>query len=263
MIDASAVIHATAIVHPSAIIGAGVEIGAFSLIGAEVEIGDNTRIASHVVVKGPTKIGRGNQIFQHTSIGEDCQDKKYAGEHTFLDIGDNNVIRENCTFHRGTSQDQSLTRVGSGNLFMVNVHVAHDCIIGDNCIFANNATLAGHVHIGDFVIFGGLSAIHQFGRVGSHAFVGGCAALNKDVPPYVMAAGNYAKPFGVNSEGLRRRGFSPEAISAVKRAYKVIFRAGKTVEEVLPELSEMAQSEPAVQLYVDFLQSNERGIIRA
>jgi len=165
--------------------------------------------------------------------------------------------------HRGTTQDQSLTKVGSGNLFMVNVHVAHDCIIGDNCIFANNATLAGHVHIGDFVIFGGLSAIHQFGRVGSHAFVGGCAALNKDVPPYVMAAGNYAKPFGVNSEGLRRRGFTPEAISAVKRAYKEIFRSGKTIEEVLPVLSEMAQAEPAVQLYVDFLKDNERGIIRA
>ena len=159
MIDQTAIIHDTAIVHESAVIGKGVEIGPFSVIGAEVEIGDNTWVASHVVIKGPTKIGRGNKIFQHTSIGEDCQDKKYAGERTFLEIGDNNVIRENCTFHRGTIQDQCLTKVGSGNLFMVNVHVAHDCIIGDNCIFANNATLAGHVVIGDFVIFG-LSLIH-------------------------------------------------------------------------------------------------------
>ncbi|MBV7414624.1 UDP-N-acetylglucosamine acyltransferase [Aeromonas encheleia] len=263
MIDQTAIIHDTAIVHESAVIGKGVEIGPFSVIGAEVEIGDNTWVGSHVLIKGPTRIGRGNKIFQHSSIGEDCQDKKYAGERTFLEIGDNNVFRENCTVHRGTTQDQALTKVGSGNLFMVNVHVAHDCIIGDNCIFANNATLAGHVVIGDFVIFGGLSAIHQFGRVGSHAFVGGCAALNKDVPPYVMAAGNYAKPFGVNSEGLRRRGYSPEAISAVKRAYKEIFRSGKTIEEVLPVLIEMAQAEPAVQLYVDFLKDNERGIIRA
>ena len=166
-------------------------------------------------------------------------DKKYAGERTFLEIGDDNVIREHCTFHRGTVQDQSLTKVGSRNLFMVNVHVAHDCIIGDNCILANNATLAGHVHIGDWVIFGGLAAIHQFGRVGSHAFVAGMAALNKDVPPYVMAAGHYAKPFGINSEGLRRRGFSPEAISAIKRAYKEIFRSGLTIEEVLPVLEDM------------------------
>ena len=262
MIDQTAIIHDTAIVHESAVIGKGVEIGPFSVIGAEVEIGDNTWVGSHVVIKGPTKIGRGNKIFQHTSIGEDCQDKKYAGERTFLEIGDNNVIRENCTFHRGTIQDQSLTKVGSGNLFMVNVHVAHDCIIGDNCIFANNATLAGHVVIGDFVIFGGLSAIHQFGRVGSHAFVAGMAALNKDVPPYVMAAGHYAKPFGVNSEGLKRRGFSAEAISMVKRAYKLLYRQGLTVEEALPELETMAAEEPAVALFVDFLKQNERGIVR-
>jgi UDP-N-acetylglucosamine acyltransferase len=263
VIDQTASIHETAIIHESAVIGKGVEIGPYTVIGAEVEIGDNTWVGSHVLIKGPTKIGCGNKIFQHASIGEDCQDKKYAGERTFLEIGDNNVIRENCSIHRGTAQDQSLTKIGSGNLLMVNVHVAHDCIIGDNCIFANNATLAGHVHIGDFVIFGGLSAIHQFGRVGSHAFVGGCAALNKDVPPYVMAAGNYAKPFGVNSEGLRRRGFSDAAILAVKRGYKEIYRSGKTIEEVLPALEEMAQAEPAVQLYVDFLKSNERGIIRA
>lgn len=262
MIDTSAVIHETAIVHPDAKIGPGVEIGPWSQIGAEVEIGEGTWIGSHVVIKGPTKLGRRNKIYQFCSIGEDCQDKKYKGERTFLDVGDDNVIREHCTFHRGTVQDQALTKVGSRNLFMVNVHVAHDCVIGDDCIFANNATLAGHVHIGDWVIFGGLSAIHQFGRVGSHAFVAGMAALNKDVPPYVMAAGHYAKPFGVNSEGLKRRGFTPEAISAVKKAYKVLYRQGLTVEEAMAELTALAADEAAVQPLLDFLKQNERGIVR-
>ncbi len=262
MIHESAVIHATAIIHEGARIGANVEIGPWSLIGADVEIGDECTIASHVVIKGPTKIGSRNRIFQFCSIGEDCQDKKYKGERTFLEIGDDNVIREHCTIHRGTVQEQSLTRIGSRNLLMVNVHVAHDCIIGDDCIFANNATLAGHVHIGDWVIFGGLSAIHQFGRVGSHAFVAGMAALNKDVPPYVMAAGHYAKPFGVNSEGLKRRGFTPEAISAVKKAYKLIYRQGLTVEEALPELEALAAEEVAVAPLVEFLKLNDRGIVR-
>ncbi|WP_344956095.1 acyl-ACP--UDP-N-acetylglucosamine O-acyltransferase [Zobellella aerophila] len=263
MTEQSAVIHETAIIHPSAKIGRGVEIGPWTLIGADVEIGDDCWIGSHVVIKGPTRIGRGNRIFQFASIGEECQDKKYAGELTRLEIGDHNVIRESCTFHRGTAQDESLTRVGSHNLFMVNVHVAHDCRIGDNCIFANNATLAGHVHIGDHVIFGGHAAIHQFGRVGSHAFIAGCAALNKDVPPYVMAAGLYAKPFGVNSEGLRRRGFSKEAISAIKQSYKEIFRSGKTIAEVLPVLEELNKSQPEVGILIEFLKENERGIIRA
>lgn len=262
MIHPSAEIHATAIVHESAKIGADVEIGPWSVIGADVEIGDGCSIASHVVIKGSTRIGRGNRIFQFCSIGEDCQDKKYKGEQTFLEIGDDNVIREHCTIHRGTVQDNALTRVGSRNLLMVNVHVAHDCIIGDDCILANNATLAGHVHIGDWVIFGGLAAIHQFGRVGSHAFVAGMAALNKDVPPYVMAAGHYAKPFGVNSEGLKRRGFSPEAISAVKKAYKLIYRQGLTVEAALPQLEALAAEEVAVAPFVEFLKQNERGIVR-
>ena len=262
MIHPSAVIHETAIIHADAVIGAHVEIGPWTVVGAEVEIGDGSWVGSHVVIKGPTKIGQGNKIFQFCSIGEDCQDKKYKGERTALEIGDHNVIREHCTFHRGTVQDQALTKVGSRNLFMVNVHVAHDCVIGDDYIFANNATLAGHVFIGDWVIFGGLAAIHQFGRVGSHAFVAGMAALNKDVPPYVMAAGHYAKPFGVNSEGLKRRGYSPEAITMVKRAYKLLYRQGLTIEAALPELEAMAAEEPAVALFVDFLKQNERGIVR-
>ena len=262
MIHPSAVIHETAIIHADAVIGAHVEIGPWTVVGAEVEIGDGSWIGSHVVIKGPTKIGQGNKIFQFCSIGEDCQDKKYKGERTALEIGDHNVIREHCTFHRGTVQDQALTKVGSRNLFMVNVHVAHDCVIGDDCIFANNATLAGHVHIGDWVIFGGLAAIHQFGRVGSHAFVAGMAALNKDVPPYVMAAGHYAKPFGVNSEGLKRRGYSPEAITMVKRAYKLLYRSGKTLDEAKPEIAELATQHAEVQPFVDFFARSTRGLIR-
>ena len=258
----AATIHSTALVHASAELDADVVIGPYTVIGPDVCIGHGTHIGAHCVIEGKTTIGSDNRIFHFVSLGAVPQDKKYAGERTFLEIGDANVIREHCTFHRGTVQDQSLTKVGSRNLFMVNVHVAHDCMIGDDCIFANNATLAGHVHIGDWVIFGGLAAIHQFGRVGSHAFIAGMAALNKDVPPYVMAAGHYATPFGINSEGLRRRGFSAEAISAVKRAYKELYRSGKTIEEVMPALESMAQNEPAVALFVDFLKKNERGIIR-
>ena len=262
MIDKSAVIHSTAIVSDDAVIGPGVTVGPWTVIGSEVEIGEGTSIASHCVIKGPVKIGKRNKIFQFATIGEDCQDKKYAGERTFLEIGDDNVIREHCTFHRGTVQDQSLTKVGSRNLFMVNVHVAHDCVVGDDCIFANNATLAGHVHIGNWVIFGGLAAIHQFGRVGDHAFIAGMAALNQDVPPFVMAAGHYAKPFGINKEGLRRRGFSNEAISTIRHAYMIVYKESKTVEEAITKLGPLCEQEPSVQLMVDFLKESTRGICR-
>ena len=238
MIDQTAIIHDTAIVHESAVIGKGVEIGPFTVIGAEVEIGDDTWVGSHVVIKGPTKIGRGNKIFQHTSIGEDCQDKKYAGERTFLEIGDNNVFRENCTVHRGTTQDQSLTRVGSGNLFMVNVHVAHDCMIGDNCIFANNATLAGHVSVGDWAILGGFTGVHQFVRDGAHSFCGVGTVLLQDLPPFVTVSGNPASPHGINSEGLKRRGFSSAGIMAIKRAYKTLYRSGLTLDEARRQIAE-------------------------
>lgn len=262
MIDNSAVIHPSAIVSPNAKIGANVTIGPWTIVGDEVEIGADTTIASHCVLKGPTKIGQRNKIFQFVTIGDDCQDKKYAGERTFLEIGDDNVIREHCTLHRGTVQDNSLTKVGSRNLLMVNVHIAHDCIVGDNCIFANNATLAGHVHIGNWVIFGGLAAIHQFGRVGDHAFVAGMAALNQDVPPFVMAAGHYAKPFGINKEGLKRRGFSVEAISAIRHAYMIIYKDGNTIEEAIEKLLPMVEQEPSISLLVDFLKASERGICR-
>lgn len=262
MIDNSAVIHPSAIVSPNAKIGANVTIGPWTIVGDEVEIGADTTIASHCVLKGPAKIGQRNKIFQFVTIGDDCQDKKYAGERTFLEIGDDNVIREHCTLHRGTVQDNSITKVGSRNLLMVNVHIAHDCIVGDDCIFANNATLAGHVHIGNWVIFGGLAAIHQFGRVGDHAFVAGMAALNQDVPPFVMAAGHYAKPFGINKEGLKRRGFSAEAISAIRRAYMIIYKDGNTIEEAVEKLLPMVEQEPSISLLVDFLKASERGICR-
>jgi len=256
------VIHETAIVHESAKIGNNVKIGPWTIIGENVEIGDDCVIASHVVINGPCKIGKGNRFFQYGSIGEECQDLKYAGEHTRLEIGDNNVFREGVTIHRGTVQDQGLTKIGSNSLFMVNAHVAHDVMIGDNCIFANNATLAGHVHIGDFVIFGGHAAIHQFGKVGSHAFVAGGSVIIKDIPPYVMASGHHAKPFGINSEGLKRRGFDADAIKAVKRAYRVLFRQGNTVAEALAALEESANEQPSVALFTEFLKTNERGIIR-
>ncbi|WP_108652048.1 acyl-ACP--UDP-N-acetylglucosamine O-acyltransferase [Dongshaea marina] len=262
MIDNSAVIHETAIVHESARIGRNVEIGPWTLIGPNVEIGDDNWIGSHVVIKGPTRIGCGNKIFQFASIGEECQDKKYAGEATSLEIGDRNVFRESCTIHRGTVQDQGITRIGSDNLFMVNAHVAHDCTIGNHCILGNNATLAGHVHIDDYVIFSALSAIQQFFRIGAHAFVGGCSAVNQDVPPYVLATGNLARPYGLNSVGLKRRGFSSETIGMLKRAYKLIFRSKKPMGQIIPELEELAKQCPEVQLFADFLKESDRGIIR-
>ncbi len=263
MIDSSVKIHPTAIVSEDAKIGANVVIGPWTFIGPEVEIGADTKIASHCVIKGPTKIGCRNKIFQFVTLGEDCQDKKFKEEdRTYLEIGDDNVIREHCTMHRGTIQENCLTKVGSRNLFMVNTHVAHDCVIGDDCIFANNATLAGHVHIGNWVIFGGLAAIHQFGRVGDHAFIAGMAALNMDVPPFVMAAGHYAKPFGINKEGLKRRGFSAESITLIRHAYMIIYRQDNTIEQAIEKLQPLAEQEPAINLYIDFLKNSTRGICR-
>ncbi|WP_026959490.1 acyl-ACP--UDP-N-acetylglucosamine O-acyltransferase [Aliagarivorans taiwanensis] len=262
MTDNTVTIHPTAIIEGEVEFGANVSVGAFSIIRGKVKIGEGTQIASHVVIKGSTTIGKNNRIFQFASVGEDCQDLKYAGEETFLEIGDNNTIRESVTIHRGTVQDKSLTKIGSNNLFMINAHVAHDCVIGDGCIFANNATLAGHVKIGDAVIFGGQAAIHQFGKVGSYAFVGGCAAVNKDVPPYVMAVGNYARPVAVNTEGLLRRGFSKDVVRAVRNAYKVLYRSGNTLEQAIEEIEVLAKTHSEVQLFVDFLKENGRGIVR-
>ncbi|WP_440904593.1 acyl-ACP--UDP-N-acetylglucosamine O-acyltransferase [Catenovulum sp. SX2] len=255
-------IHQTAIIDSKAKLAPNVSVGPWSYIGADVEIGEGTVIGSHVVIKGPTKIGRNNKIFQFSSIGEECQDKKYAGEPTRLEIGDNNIIRESVTIHRGTVQDNSLTKIGSGNLLMAYVHIAHDCMVGDNNILANNATLAGHVHVGDFAILGGFTGVHQFCKIGSYSFCGVGSVVVKDVIPYLMAAGQNAVPHGMNTEGLRRKGYSAEAISALKKAYKIIYRQGLTLAAAQQELVELAKDEPCVQLIVDFLQDSSRGIIR-
>ena len=244
------------------VIGANVKVGPFTFIGADVEIGEGTEIMSHVVVKGPTKIGRENRIFQFASIGEECQDLKYAGEPTRLEIGDRNTIRESVTMHRGTVQDNGITKVGSDNLFMINTHVAHDCIIGDRCIFANNATLAGHVTVGNQAIIGGMSAIHQFCTIGDHCMLGGGSIVVQDVPPYVMAQGNHCAPFGINVEGLKRRGFDKAEIRAIRNVYKMLFRSGKTLAEVKPEIEEMAKEHPSLQLFIEFFEKSTRGIIR-
>lgn len=261
-IDPSAQVAPTAILRGRVKVGPQVVIRDHVIIEGEVSLGEGTVVEPFVVIHGPTEIGCYNHFYQFASIGENCQDLKYLGEPTKLFIGDNNTFREHCSVHRGTTQGLGETRVGSNNLFMINTHVAHDCIVGDHCIFSNNATLAGHVTIGDYVIFGGLAAIHQFGRVGSHAFVAGMAALNMDVPPYVMAAGHYAKPFGINKVGLARRGFSESAIAAIKKAYMIIYHKHLTLEEALPQLEELAAKEGAVQPLIDFIRADGRGIIR-
>lgn len=262
MIDPTAFIHPSAIVEDGAVIGAGVHIGPFCYIGSQVEIGEGTVLKSHVVVNGITKIGRDNEIYQFASIGEVNQDLKYAGEPTRVEIGDRNRIRESVTIHRGTAQGGNLTKVGSDNLLMINAHIAHDCVIGNRCIFANNATLGGHVTVDDFAIIGGMTAVHQFCVIGAHVMVGGCSGVAQDVPPYVIAQGNHATPFGLNIEGLKRRGFDKESLHAIRNAYKILYRSGKTLEEAKPEIAKLAQQHAAVQLFVDFFERSTRGIIR-
>ncbi|WP_332675343.1 acyl-ACP--UDP-N-acetylglucosamine O-acyltransferase [Aromatoleum sp.] len=255
-------IHPTAIVHPGAKLGANVAVGAYSIIGEHVEIGDNTRIGPHVVVEGRTRIGRDNEIFQFCSIGAVPQDKKYDDEPTRLEIGDRNTIREFCSFNVGTSQDAGVTRIGSDNWVMAYVHVAHDCDVGDHTIFANNATLAGHVHVGDWAILGGFTGVHQFVRVGAHSFCGVGTVLLQDLPPFVTVAGNPAKPHGINSEGLRRRGFSPDGIAAIKRAYRALYRSGLSLDEARTRIDEIAADHPEVAAFASFISSSPRGIVR-
>ena len=255
-------IHETAVVSPGATLGNNVTVGPFAIIGDEVVIGDNCRIESHVVIKGPTRIGQGNHFYQFCSIGEDCQDKKYAGERTELLIGNNNVFREGVTVHRGTVQDESVTRIGSDNLFMVNAHIAHDCVLGSNIIIANNVMLAGPVDVGDYAIFGGATAVHQFCKIGAHSFMGGGAIILRDVPPFVMVSGTKHIPQGINSEGLRRRGYSKETVMAIKRGYKAIYRENNTLDEAIKKLTEMADEHPEIGMVITFLAASERGIIR-
>lgn len=262
MIDALAIVDPRAVVDPSAKIAAGVTIGPFSVIGADVEIGADTWIGPHVVINGPSRIGKENKIFQFSSIGEEPQDKKYKGEPTFLEIGDRNVIREYCTFNRGTSQDIGYTRMGNDNWIMAYVHIAHDCVVGDNTIFANNTTLAGHVNIEDYAILGGACLIHQFCTIGAHSFVGMGSHIAKDVPPYLMVSGQPAAPHGLNIEGLRRREFSAEAIKALRKAYKIVYRSSLTVAKALEQLQELKQEFAEVAQFADFVAKSERGIVR-
>lgn len=255
-------VHATAIVDPGARIGANVAIGPYSIIGPDVEIGDNTEIGSHVVIKGHTRIGRENRIFQFCSLGEIPQDKKYAGEPTRLEIGDRNTIREFCTFNLGTVQGGSLTSIGDDNWLMAYAHIAHDCHVGNKTIFANGASLAGHVTVDDWVIFGGFTGVHQFCRIGAHVITAASSLVLQDVPPYLMVAGNTAQPYGIHVEGLKRRGFTSEAISELKRAYRTLYKSGLLLEEAKAQLADQARTAPDVQRMVDFLASSKRGIIR-
>lgn len=252
-------IHETAIISPGAKIGKNVSVGPWTYIGPDVEIGDDCVIHSHVVVKGPSKIGKGNEFYQFSTIGEDTPDKKYEGEKTWLEMGDNNVVRENVTIHRGTVQDNGITKIGDNNLLMAYVHIAHDCVVGNNTIFANNASLAGHVHVGDWAILAGMVGIHQFCRLGAHCFIGLDTIVLKDVPPYVMAQGSTAEPKGINTEGLKRRGFTPEQILDIKRAYKELYRKGNTLEEAMAKLD---QDKDHVAIMKSFIEGTNRGIIR-
>jgi UDP-N-acetylglucosamine acyltransferase len=255
-------IHPTAIVHPGARLAAKVSVGAYSVIGEHIEIGEGTTVAAHVVIEGHTRIGRDNRIFQFASLGGEPQDKKYRGEPTRLEIGDRNTIREYCTFSTGTEQDAGTTRVGSDNWIMAYVHIAHDCQIGSHTIFANNAQLAGHVHVADWAILGGFTGVHQFVKIGAHAMTGGGTILFQDLPPYVTVAGNPAKPYGINAEGLRRRGFSDAAIAAIRSAYKTVYRSGLGLAEAQASLARQATETPELAILSDFLGSATRGIVR-
>jgi len=255
-------IHPTAIVDSGAQLADDVEIGAYALIGPHVEIGAGTRVGPHAVIKGRTRIGRNNRIFQFVSLGEEPQDKKYKGEPTRLEIGDGNTIREFCTFNCGTAQDAGVTRLGNGNWIMAYVHLAHDCQVGDHTIFANGAQLAGHVHVGDHAILGGFTMVHQFCRVGAHSITGISSVLLQDVPPFVTASGSPASPYGINSEGLKRRGFSADAIAAIKRGYKTLYKSGLTLEDAKQEIAAQVSACPELQLLLDFLADSTRGIVR-
>lgn len=255
-------IHPSAIISDSASLADDVQVGPFSIIGDDVEIGAGTRIESHVVINGPTRIGRDNRIYQFSSIGDDPQDKKYADEPTRLEIGDRNTIREYCTISRGTTQDEGVTSIGNDNWIMAYVHIAHDCRVGSHTIFANNATLAGHVHVDDWAIFAGFSGAHQFCRIGAHSFLGMYAGTNRDVPAYTMVSGQPAEPRGVNSEGLKRRDFSPEQIRNIKNAYRIVYRKGMKLAEAIAEIEKLVGEQPELVIFLESLRASDRGIIR-
>jgi UDP-N-acetylglucosamine acyltransferase len=255
-------IHATALIHPNAKLAADVEVGAYSIIGEHVEIGPGTVVGPHVVINGHTRIGAHNRIFQFCSLGEIPQDKKYANEPTRLEIGDYNTIREFCTFNLGTAQDVGVTRLGNHNWIMAYVHLAHDCQVGNHTIFANNAQLAGHVEVGDYAILGGFTVVHQFVRIGAHIITGMGTVLLQDVPPYMLVSGNPSAPHGINSEGLKRRGYSSASIMAIKRAYKTLYKSGLSLADARTAIAQLLVEHAELQPLADFLANSERGIVR-
>jgi UDP-N-acetylglucosamine acyltransferase len=257
-----ATIHATALVDARARIADDVDIGAYSIIGADVSLGPGTRVGPHAVITGRTSIGARNRIFQFASVGDIPQDRKYGGEPTSTTIGDDNVVREFVSIHAGTAQDRGTTTIGNGNLFLAYTHVAHDCVVGDFTTFSNNAQIAGHVTIGDFAVLGAYAGVHQFCHVGAHAMLAAGAIVLQDVPPYVTAAGYPAKPAGTNKEGLRRRGFSPDEIAIVHRAYKLLYRSGLSLEDAREALAREGKTQPLVAALAQFLAESRRGIIR-
>jgi UDP-N-acetylglucosamine acyltransferase len=256
-------IHPTAVIDPSARLAADVSVGAFTIIGANVEIGEGTQIGPHCSVHGPTRIGRNNRVIGHAAVGGEPQDKKFAGERTELVIGDNNLIREFVTINRGTSGGGGVTTIGDDNWLLAYTHVAHDCHVGSHCVFSNNTTLAGHVVVGDWVIISGFSGAHQFCRIGSHAFLGMGALTNGDVPPFTMVGtDSLGRPRGINSEGLKRRGFSPERIAAIKRAYRTLYVAGLPLAEAKQELADQARNSEDVRNMLEFIEHTERPLLR-
>jgi len=255
-------IHEQAIVDPAATLAGDVQVGPWTYIGPDVQIGPGCVIEPHVVIRGPTSIGSGNHIYQFCSIGEATPDRKYRNEPTRLVIGNNNVIREGVTIHRGTIQDRSETTVGDHNLFMAYVHVGHDCVIGDNTVLVNNVALAGHVTVGDWAILSGYTLVHQFCKIGAHSFSGMGTAIGKDVPAFVTVSGTPAEAKTINAEGLRRRGFPTEVINELRRAYKIIYKQGLTIDIALQRLESMMSDSPEVQLLIESLHGSERGIVR-
>lgn len=255
-------IHPAAVIDESAKIATGVSIGPYSVIGSDVEIGEGTWIGPHVVINGPTRIGRNNRIFQFNSIGDISQDKKYEGEVSSLEIGDRNTIREYCTFNRGTKHGGGVTRVGSDNWIMAYVHIAHDCQVGNDIVMANNATLAGHVTIGDHAVLGGFTLVHQFCAVGAHSFSAMGTAIGKDVPPFVMVAGQPASPRGLNNEGLKRHGVDSGTLQLLRRAYKTVFRSGLKAQQAVEQLDRLGTQSPEVRVLAEFIRTSTRGIVR-
>ena len=255
-------IDSRAVVSPRAQLAPDVTVGPFSVIGADVTIGAGTVVGPHVVINGPTRIGAHNRVFQFASIGDAPQDMKYRGEPTRLEIGDRNVFREFTTVNRGTAHDRGVTRIGNDNLFMAYSHVAHDCTVGSNTVFANCAALGGHVEIGDWAILGGLTAVHQFSKIGAHAFLAGGAIVTRDVPPYVMVAGNPAVPHAINSEGLKRRGFGPAQIRNIREAYRIVYRSDLRLIEALERLEPLGAEQPEVKLFVEFIRHCGRSVVR-